>query len=142
MNKNLTSLAQSLADEPVRNSEVLFGVLAWLIVELKVKVLKQVITLGVSLTSHIQDVCDTSVDQLSCLEGTVERPHVNAIVDFDKADVTDVNITAAEVVMRESRADDLFLLPIVVLSVIVQVSPVLLLVQRLTAALGLGLLEL
>ena len=85
---------------------------------------------------------DAGVDQLSCLECTVQRSHVYAVVDLDKADVTDVHITAAEVVMRESRADDLFLLPIVVLSVIVQVSPVLLLVQRLTAALGLGLLEL
>ena len=87
-------------------------------------------------------MCDAGVDQLSCLECTVQRSHVYAVVDLDKADVTDVHITATEVVMRESWADDLFLLPIVVLSVIVQVSPVLLLVQRLTAALGLGLLEL
>ena len=36
LDKNLSSLVQSLADEPVRDSEVLFGVLTWLIVELQV----------------------------------------------------------------------------------------------------------
>ena len=87
---------------------------------------------------------DACIDQLSCLEGTVERPHVNAIVDLNKTDVTDVYFASTEVVMREARADDLVLLPIVVLTVIVQVSPVLLLIQRFAASttLVLRLLEL
>ena len=73
---------------------------------------------------------DACIDQLSRLEGTVERAHVNAIVDLDKADVTDVYIASTEVVMREARADDLVLFPAVVLTVTIQVSPVLLLVYR------------
>ena len=87
---------------------------------------------------------DACINQLSCLEGTVERAHVNAIVDLNKTDVTDVDLTSTEVVMREARADDLVLLPIVVLTVIVQVSPILLLIQRFTASttLVLRLLEL
>ena len=85
---------------------------------------------------------DASVNQLSCLECTVQRSHVYAVVDLDKADVTDVDITAAEVIMRESWADDLVLLPAVVLTVIAQGSPVLLLVQRFTTTGVLGLLEL
>ena len=40
LHENLTSLAQSFGDEPVRDSEVLLGVLARLIVELEVQVLK------------------------------------------------------------------------------------------------------
>ena len=71
---------------------------------------------------------DASVDQFSCLECTVQRSHVYAVVDLNEADVTDVDIAAAEVVMREARADDLILFPVVVLTVTVQVSPVLLLV--------------
>ena len=94
------------------------------------------------MTGDIQDVRDAGVDELSCLECTVERAHVYAVVDFNKADITNVDITAAEVVMRETRADDLVLLPVIVLTVVVQISPVLLLVQRFTATLILGLLEL
>ena len=118
LNKDLATAIKRISNESIGDAEVLFGILPWLIINMYVKVLKVVFTLRVGLAGHIQDVRDAIVNELSCLECTLERSHVYAVEDLDEADVIDVVVAAAEVEVREAWADDVFLFPAVVLTVL------------------------
>ena len=128
LNKDLPTAFKCIIDKSIGDAEVLFGVLPWFIINMYVKVLKVVFTLRVGLAGHIQDVRDAVFNELSCLECTLERAHEDAIEHFDEADVIDFVVAAAEVKVREAWADNVFLFPAVVLTVLHYVGPVLLLV--------------
>ena len=133
VDQNLATAAEGLIDESVCDPEVLFCVLLRLIVQLQVEVLEEAVTLRVRLASHVQNVSDASLDQLTSLERTLERSHVNALVNLEQADVPDrllaVNIASAEVNVREATADDLLFLASVRLTVIIVTVAGLLLVD-------------
>ena len=103
------------------------------IVQLQVEVLEVAIALRVRLTSHVQNVSDSGLDQLASLECTLKGSHVNALVDLEQGDVPDgllaVNIASTEVNVREAAADYLLLLASVRLTVILLSGSGLLLVD-------------
>ena len=118
LNKDFATAIKRISNESIGDAEVLFSVLPRLIINMYVKVLKVVFTLRVGLAGHIQDVGDAIVNELTCLKCTLKRSHEDAIEDLDEADVIDLVVTAAEVEVREAWADDVFLFPAVVLTVL------------------------
>ena len=129
VDKDLATAVQSLINEPVCDSEVLLGVLLRLIVQLQVKVLEVTITLRVRLAGHIQNVSDASFNQITRLERTLERSHVDPLVHLDQADISEVNIASAEVHVREAAACNLLQFTPVVATVIFMAGARLLLVN-------------
>jgi len=123
VDQDLATAIESLINESICDPEVLLRILLRLIVQLQVEVLEVAITLRIRFASDIQNVRHACLDQLTRLEGTLEGPHVDALVHLEQTDVSNclltINIASAEVYMRESATDDLLFLPSVRLTVIV-----------------------
>ena len=129
VDQNLATAVERLINEPVCDPEVLLGVLLGLVVQLQVEVLEEFITLRVRLAGNIQNVGHTSFNQITRLERTLERSHVDPLVHLDQADIPEVNIAGAEVHVREATAGHLLQLTCVLLTVIFMASARLLLVD-------------
>lgn len=133
VNKDATAAVQALVDKPVRDPEVLLGILLWLIVDLQVEVFEVSISLGVSLARHIQNVCHSCFDQFARFESALEGPHIDAIVDLKQTDVSDcflaVHIARAKVNVRETATSDTFFVAFVGHSAVLLASPSLLLID-------------
>lgn len=142
MDQDLSTTVQSLIDKSISDPEVFLCIFLRLVVQLQVEVFEVAVALSVRLACHIQNVSDSSLDQLTSLEGRLEWSHVNALVDFKETDVPNgflaVDITSAEVDVGEPAADDLLLLTSVRLTVILLASTGLLLVNRCTSEAGIS----
>ena len=139
VDQDLAAAVEGLINESIRDPEVLLGVLLRLVVQLQVEVLEVAIALRVRLACNVQDVSDAGIYQLLSLVRALHRPHVDTLVDFDQADVAEVNFAGAEVHMGEAAASNIFLIAGVGLAVILLPSAELLLVKRGTAEPGVPL---
>ena len=148
MDQNFSTAVECLVYEAICDAEVLLGVLLWLIVQLQVEVLEVAIALRIRLASYIEDVSHTCLNQLTCLEGTLEWTHVDALIHLKETDVSDcllaVDIAGTEVDVREAPASHLLLISCVRLTVIILAKTGFLFVDRCTTEprIALNLLEL
>ena len=117
MDKDLAATIERLIDEAIRDAEVFLGILLRLVIDVQVQVLEVTVSLGVGLTGDIQDVRDSSLDELASLECALEGSHEDTSVDFEQDNVSQGlfggNIASAEVHVREATTSDQFILAIV-----------------------------
>ena len=88
VDKDLAATIKSLIDEAIRDAEVFLGILLRLVIDVQVQVLEVTVSLGVGLTGDIQDVRDSSLDELASLECALEGSHEDTSVDFKQDDVS------------------------------------------------------
>lgn len=134
MDQYFATTAQALIDEAIRDAEVLLCIFLRLVVDLQVEVFEISVALSVGLARYVKNMRDANLKQLTCLEGGLERSHVNAREHLEQADVSDsflaIHIASAVVNMRESAANDLLFLASVSTASLLEPAARLLVVER------------
>jgi len=117
LNQNSSAVIDCTSDKTVSDAEVLADVLSRSVLDRQVEVLEELFTGGVRLAGDIEDVGDAHVNQILRLEPRLERPHKNAIVDFNQLNISKSllggDFTVAFVEVGEPSADELSLLVLV-----------------------------
>jgi hypothetical protein len=143
LNKELSSFVKTLVDETVSCTEVFLSVLLWVVVDVNIKILKELLAGRVRFTSHIEHVSNAEINHFPGLEGGLVWSHKDAGVHFNQLNFFNsklaIDLTCAHGHVGETGTRGLLLFGVIIVTSFREMRPLHVLIDGVSARDILGL---